>query len=125
MNRDELIRRVRALPFDAAHYWLVAGGAMVLHGLRAETRDVDLGCDSALADWLEERGCAVSGDRRDGRKIDCAEDVEIFENWLYDEIVLVEGIPVISLPGLRAMKLAIGRQKDLRDVALIDERLKK
>ena len=125
MNREELIRRVRALPLDAAHYWLVAGGAMVLHGLRAETRDVDLGCDSALADWLEERGCAVSGDRRDGRKIDYAEDVEIFENWLYDEIVLVEGIPVISLPGLRAMKLAIGRQKDLRDVALIDERLKK
>lgn len=124
MNRDELIRRVKALPFDAAHFWLVAGGAMVLHGLRAETRDVDLGCDSALADWLEEQGCAESGDRRDERKIDYADDVEIFENWLYDEIVLVEGIPVISLLGLREMKLAIGCQKDLRDVALIDERLK-
>lgn len=125
MNREELIRRVRALPFDASNYWLVAGGAMVLHGLRAETRDVDLGCDSALADWLEKQGCAVSGDRSDGRKIDYADDVEIFENWLYDEIILLEGIPVISLPGLREMKLAIGRQKDLRDVALIDERLKK
>ena len=32
----------------------------------------------------------------------------------------VEDIPVISLKGLKEMKLSLGREKDLRDVALID-----
>ena len=42
------------------------------------------------------------------------------ENWLYDRVETVEDIPVISLKGLKEMKLSLGREKDLRDVALID-----
>ncbi len=50
MNKTDLLAKLRALPYDPAAYWVVAGGAMVLHGLREETRDLDLGCSSALAD---------------------------------------------------------------------------
>ena len=53
-----------------------------------------------------------------GRPLD--RNVEVFENWLVDRVELVEGVPVISLQGLRQMKVALGREKDRRDVALID-----
>ena len=51
------------------------------------------------------------------------EELEIFENWLCDRTVRVEGVPVVSLRGLLEMKLALGREKDFRDTALIREAL--
>ena len=120
MNRAELIERVKALPFPKEDYWLITGGAMVLYSLREQTHDIDLGCTSRLADELEQQGAEVSI-RKDGtRKLVLEGDVEIMENWLYDRVETVEDIPVISLKGLKEMKLSLGREKDLRDVALID-----
>ena len=120
MNRAELIERVKALPFPKEDYWVITGGAMALYGLREKTHDIDLGCTSRLADELEQQGAEVSI-RKDGtRKLVLDGDVEIMENWLYDRVETVEDIPVISLKGLKEMKLSLGREKDLRDVALID-----
>ena len=55
-----------------------------------------------------------------GRWFSVSRDVEVFENWLMDRVELVDGVPVVSLKGLREMKRALGREKDLRDVARID-----
>ena len=52
MNRQEIVAELNAFPYDRAGYWIVAGGAMTLHGVRAETGDIDLGCTRALADRL-------------------------------------------------------------------------
>ena len=100
---------------------MVAGAAMVLHGLRPETRDIDLGCTAARADLLEAAGVPFRHmDDGSGRWFTLSEDTEVFENWLMDRVELAAGVPVVSLRGLREMKLALGREKDLRDVALID-----
>ena len=56
MNKQDLLQILGALPFDKGAYWLVAGGAMVLYGLREETSDIDLGCSKRLADELERQG---------------------------------------------------------------------
>ena len=55
-----------------------------------------------------------------GRWFTLSDDVEVFENWLMDRVELVDGVPVVSLRGLREMKAALGREKDLRDIARID-----
>lgn len=123
MNRQELIERLRALPFLPEDYWLVAGGAMVLYGLRDETRDIDLGCRRALADRLEAEGFPVQRTADGKRRFPISGDIELFEEWLYDRVTEVEGIPVISLRGLLLMKEALGRDKDLADLALIRARL--
>ncbi len=120
MDRAELIGRLRRLPYDPADYWLVAGGAMVLYGLREETADIDLGCSGALAERLAAEGCPVKR-MPDGRRAFQPEaQLELFEGWLSDRVVTVEGIPVVSLRGLLEMKRALGREKDLRDAACIE-----
>lgn len=124
MNRDELICRLASLPFDKREYWVVAGGAMVLHGLRGETQDVDLGCTKALADALEGQGFPTKILADGTRRIEFAKDVEIFEEWLYDRVVSVDGIPVISLEGLLEMKRSLGREKDLADIRAIEEHIR-
>lgn len=120
MNRAELLNRLKGLPFESGDYWLITGGAMVLYGLRAETGDIDLGCTGRLFEALRAQGYPVTVMPDGARKICFADDVEIFENWLYGDIEILEGIPVISLQGLIRMKHSIGREKDMRDIALIE-----
>ena len=121
MTRADILERLRALDWPADEYWLVAGGAMVLYGLRAETHDLDLGCTTARADALEAAGVPFEEmSDGSGRRLTVSGDVEAFENWLMDRVELVDWVPVVSLQGLREMKRALGREKDLRDVARID-----
>lgn len=95
---------------------------MVLYGLREQTSDIDLGCTSELADYLQEKGFPTKQLPDGTRKIVVAEDVEIFENWLEDRVERFEGVPVISIQGLIWMKRALGREKDFRDIQLILEK---
>ena len=121
MDRTDILNKLTALNWPPEDYWVVAGGAMVLYGLRPETRDLDLGCTTARADALEAAGVPYRRmDDGSGRWFTLDRNVEVFENWLVDRVELVEGVPVISLQGLRQMKAALDREKDRRDIALID-----
>lgn len=120
MNRKEIARRLNELSLDRAEYWLVAGSAMVWYGVREEAGDIDLGCTRKMADALEKQGVPVTRLADGTRKLAPAPDVEIFEEWLYDRVELVDGFPVISLPGLLEMKRRLGREKDLADVRLLE-----
>ncbi len=118
-DKRSLIQRLRELPFSEKEYWVVAGGAMVLHGFRPQTRDIDLGCSTLLADQLERQGYPVSLCDDGTRKISYSEDIEIFENWLEGTVEIICGVPVVCVDGLIEMKRKLGREKDFADIALI------
>lgn len=124
MKKSDILRRLQELNFDPTQYWLITGAAMVLYGIRAETGDIDMGCTSALADMLEAQGYSCRKGEDGSRKITLGDDVEIFENWLYDKVELHENIPLLSPQGLMEMKHFLGREKDLNDIALIEAWLK-
>ena len=125
MNKNDIINRLEDLNFDKNGYWVLAGSAMVLHGIRPETHDIDMGCTKEFADELETEGYPTTVMPDGTRRITYVEDVEIFEDWIFDRVVFVEGIPVISLEGLLEMKRSLGREKDMRDVQMIEEFLGK
>lgn len=123
MKKSDVLEIVSNLKLDKNAFWIVAGSAMCIYGLRQETNDVDLGCTSRLADELEKQGHPaeyVSG----GRQFTIGENVEIFENFLFDRVVIVDDLPVISLQGLLEMKRKIGRPKDFDDIKVIEQYLK-
>ena len=125
MNKNDIINRLEDLNFDKSRYWVLAGSAMVLHGIRPETHDIDMGCTKEFADELETEGYPTVVMPDGTRRITYAEDVEIFEDWIFDRVVFVDEIPVISLEGLLEMKRSLGREKDLRHVQMIEEFLGK
>lgn len=120
-NKPSLLQRLKELPFPEEEYWVVAGGAMVLHGFRPQTRDIDLGCSTLLADKLEQQGYGVLLCDDGTRRILYSEDIEIFENWIEGTVEIISGVPVVSVDGLIQMKKRLGREKDLVDVALIEK----
>ena len=123
MDKTQLLQKLAQMHLPPTEYWLVAGGAMVLYGLREMTSDIDLGCTARLADELEQRGCPTVRLDDGTRKISLDAGCELFEDWLCDRVEMIEGIPAVSLRGLLEMKLALGREKDLADIAKIRTRL--
>lgn len=120
-DKSSLLQQLQNLSFPQKEYWVVAGGAMVLHGFRPQTPDIDLGCSTLLADQLEQQGYTVSHCEDGSRKILYSENIEIFENWLEDEVEILSGVPVVCVDGLIQMKRKLGREKDFADIALIEK----
>ena len=121
MNKAEMTAKLKAFPYDPAEYWVITGGAMVLYGIREESSDIDLGCTAQMADRLEQEGYLYKVTDDGNRWFKLGNDIEVFENWLFDTVDHVDGIPVISVQGLIEMKKDLGREKDLRDIALIND----
>lgn len=121
LNKEEIICLLNEAAFDVNEYWVTSGAAMVLYGIKALTRDIDLGCTSRMADKLENEGYCAEVLRDGSRKIVFSETMELFENWVEDKVVLLEGLPVVSIDGMIMMKEKLGREKDLQDILLINE----
>ena len=78
-----------------------------------------------MADQLEKDGYVPTLTESGNRKFSIGDDIEIFENWKYGSVERIDDIPVLSLDGLIEMKKSLGREKDYRDIALIEEFKKK
>ena len=93
--------------YPFAGYKEVLGGIFRIIMEKEHAAVLDLGFGTGtLTAKLYEHGCEVYGQDFSERMVE-----------------LVDGIPVISIPGLIAMKHTIGREKDKRDLKLIDEYL--
>ena len=125
MNRQDIIKRLNSFPYSKDEYWVITGSAMVLYGIREMTHDIDMGCTPRMADQLEKDGYVPTLTESGNRKFSIGDDIEIFENWKYGSVERIDDIPVLSLDGLIEMKKSLGRDKDYRDIALIEEFKKK
>jgi len=125
MNRREILDRLKAFPYDRNEYWVLTGSAMVLYGIRDQTGDIDLGCSVKMADLLESDGYLFGRTKDGNRWFKVGDSIEIFESWLEDSVISIDGFQVISVNGLIEMKRKIGREKDFRDIELIESFLNK
>lgn len=125
LNRTQILHRLSETGLDRAHYWVLAGAAMVLHGVKAETPDIDLGCDTVLADALGGAGYRTELCPDGNRRIRYNADIELFENWRAGQVEQLASVPVLSLAGVLELKQQLGREKDRKDIALIQDFQKK
>lgn len=120
IDKKAITAALDAFPYGTDGFWLITGAALVMHGVREETGDIDMGCTTGAADRLEADGYLYKVTEDGNRWFKIGSDVEVFENWLCGSVELLDGYPVMSLQGVREMKRRLGREKDLRDIRLID-----
>lgn len=106
-------------------YWVLAGSALVLHGVKEETRDIDLGCTSKLIEELTFKGYKVKIENDNSRSLKIGDKFEFFENWNVEKIEFIDGIPVGCLESIKKHKVELGREKDLKDIEKINKFLTK
>ncbi len=119
MKAEDIRRRLAELDLDTNEYRINAGGAMVLYGLREETHDLDIWCTKKLGDALAQR-CEAQTLPDGTRRFVPAPDVEIYENMLPGKTVFLNGIPVAPLEDVLALKRRLNREKDQRDIAVLE-----
>ena len=120
MKKSELLKKLSALGFDKNEYWVSAGGSLLLHGLREETGDLDLGCTSKLANELVEKGYPYTLTKDGRRNFSICEGVDVSELWLYDKVEFIDDIPVVSLLGVYLLKKDLNREKDKKDLKVLE-----
>lgn len=125
MTRDDFICRLNAFKLDKSQYVVTAGGSLLLHGIRESTHDIDLSCTSNLADELEAKGFSTTVIANGLRRIEIAEDFEVYEDMSLPDFEIIDGIPAMTINEVIAMKKALGRKKDFRDLELIEKHLNK
>ena len=134
----EIGDRVRRLGFPLGKY-VVVGGAMEAFGIR-KANDLDIVVTSDLFDDLIRQGwklCACERCREkqkegstdrilkgDGVDVlaeySCGNEYRADTQWLIDNAAIIDGIPFVRLEELLKWKKAARREKDLKDIALIE-----
>lgn len=125
LNKEAILIKIKTLNLPITDYWITAGSALVIHGVKESTNDIDLGCTNALFQHYLEKGFKCRSGKNNSRILIIDDDVELIENWLIDEIEFIEGLPVGTLESIKKQKINLGRTKDISDVKLIDEFIKK
>ena len=121
-QKETIKESVSALPLKSRDYCVITGTALVMHGIKEETKDIDISCTKEAFQALAAQGYPIKqGDF--ARKVIYSDDVEIFEDWHGGEITMIEDVPVASLESVIVMKKQLGREKDLTDIAKIEAHL--
>jgi hypothetical protein len=93
---------------------------MVMHDIRKETRDIDIGCHSELFESLMKVYPPVQVWEDGMRSLEIDGCIEVFENWFVEAVEMIDELPVASLESIKLHKKALGREKDLKDLKLIE-----
>ncbi len=121
LTKTDIIAILREQAFPANEYWITSGAGLVLHGVKETTRDIDLGCTTALMDTLLREGYTYKLASDDTRTVTIGNHIELFENWRVEEIIYLHELPLAALESIRKQKEALGREKDFMDIKLIDD----
>ncbi|HYE23447.1 MAG TPA: hypothetical protein VEA92_03320 [Candidatus Paceibacterota bacterium] len=125
------IERVRALGLPEGHYMVCGSAILELFGIR-QAGDIDLLVSPDLFSrleseygWIRNEKYSTTLDTPD-HSAGAKQSLDFMkENPTLEEMLpgayLQEGIPFMSLDQLKDAKLQLKREKDLRDLQLIDE----
>lgn len=131
-----IFERARQLNFPPGHYILVGGATMEAYGLR-KADDIDVCVSPKLFEKLRMAGWEVDQPFKEkwGRVRLKRNDIEVFsdvqigsrsipiEDFIQDSI-LIRDLPFMRLEILLELKHYNDREKDLKDIKLIEEYLK-
>ena len=125
LNKEQILEIMEELDLSSTDYWIVAGSALVMHDIKEWTNDIDLGCTTKLFEELALDYYEVKVNKDGTRRLKINDMVEVFENWNVDKIEIIDGLPVVSIESIKKQKMELGREKDFKDIELIDEYLER
>ena len=124
LNENDIKKALNNLSFPKNSFWLIMGSALVFHGIRDCTQDIDIGCCNQLFEELKSKGYTVYKSRSGKEKINYSDSIHIYRNWETTNVIFIDGIPVADLKSILKDKKKLGRPKDIIDISIIEKHLK-
>lgn len=119
MDKNALLQLLDGLNLEKNNYYVISGGSLLLHGLRAMTSDLDLKIRPSYFELLKQRFDIKKSPKFD-YLYNLTDEVEIaVEEFGDDDIDWIDGYPVEKVDLELAWKIANKRPKDLADIRRI------
>ncbi len=131
MSNHELFQKVKELHLPVGKYALFGSAPLAIRGIR-ECRDIDMIVSEDVWEEYKRKGweCAVAAH---GSEYLSHDDIELWKDWYPGEwdvsdiiakAEIIDGLPFVTLDTVVKWKKLKGREKDIRDIELIEEFLK-
>ena len=124
LYKEDIIKILKEIDLPLSEYWITSGAGLVIHGVKKSTNDIDLGCTTNLIEYFLKKGCKYRVAEDNSRIMEITDTIEILENWFVDEIEFIDGLPIGSLESIKTQKTKLGREKDIKDIRIIEEYIK-
>ena len=121
MTRTEFIKRLEELDLPKSEFIILSGGSLLMRGLRESTADMDICVSEALAAALDLEHCPQDEDG-------CYSpfpDVQMKADMAGRAYDVIDGYRCQTLEDILERKRKWRRPKDLKDIAVIEEWLKR
>lgn len=118
------IEQLKALNLPQGSYAIFGSGPLAVRGIR-DAKDLDIVVRKDVWDELAEK--YPKNEKGNGLQIG---DIEAFDSWspwfedpnmLIDTAEIIDGLPFVRLEHVVSWKKAMGREKDLNDLQLIEK----
>lgn len=132
--KHPLFEELRKLSLASGEYAVFGSGPMWVRGIR-ESNDIDVIARGKAWEWAKENGNVII---KENSRLECAQfangDIEIYHDWypgqwnineLIETAEIIENIPFVRLESVIEWKKKMGREKDEKDLILIQEYLSK
>ena len=120
MNKKELLDLVNTLDLPKEEYSILSGGALLLHGLREQTNDLDIDITEEGLDKLKEN-FAVELINESNKQYKVTDSIECFlVDKLDSDINFIDNYLCQSLISIYNFKKKLNREKDQKDILAIE-----
>lgn len=131
MNKEQIIDRLNQWNFDKKDYMLVAAAALVFYGIKETTNDIDMSVSDELYEKLitdykaNYVGCDIKGYKLYRIDGDIEDELDFGKTFFnFEEKEIIDGIQVQTLENIIKFKKIMNREKDLKDIKLIEDYIK-
>ncbi len=122
MNKEDIIKLLNQYNFDKNKYVVISGAAMVLLGIKPTTNDIDISVTPSYYEYLLNKyNCILEKEKDNEVKVYFIDNVINFSTDYFDNnLLFIEDIPVQSIDNLLLLKQSLNREKDKKDIELIN-----
>lgn len=124
MEFKNLLQELKGLNLPLGHYAIFGSGPMAVRNIR-ETDDLDI----AVSDQLWQEFANKYPTKKENERVIQVGNIEICKDVVNEEIIaradIIEGFPFFTLEDLMEFKKTLNRDKDKKDIKLIEEYLYK
>ncbi len=121
LNREKIIEILNEYNFDCDKYVVLSSSAMVLHGIKEYTRDIDISVTWDYYNYLlDNYDCVFERYDINGDKCYMMGDyINFGVTYFYGNKRIIDGLPVQDVCEIIKLKRGLNRSKDLEDLKLL------
>lgn len=126
MNKEQIIKILKKYKLNIKEYIVISGAAMVILGIKEKTNDIDISVTKEYYEYLK-NNYNVTFDKinRYNNEVYFIDNVINFGIDYYTEnYINVDGINVETPNEILKLKRSLNREKDLKDIKLIENYMK-